>query len=203
MPVAPRHPGYRKFLMPPRAIGCVRRRCAVSAILKSTSTGRCRREFRREGISRRGKVYEDLLRTYPPTRQRPRTLPNVARLRSDRATSGARSRPWDRLVAQYPQSVYRDEAEFRRGELLFTLGRYPEAGRPTERVDAERRVVGVSRARALHARLVFVQAARLEEGLHSFSPCSIANIIGRDDGAALESSRAHARERELTEDTFR
>ena len=33
----------------------------------------------------------------------------------------------DQLVAQYPKTRYRDEAEFRRGEILFTLRQYPKA----------------------------------------------------------------------------
>ena len=132
----------------------------------------------------------------------------------------------DRLVAQYPQSVYRDEAEFRRGEVLFTLQRYPEAERAYGAILQK----GESSAfyeRALYMRgWSFFKQARLEEGLQSFFAVLDRKLIGRNNGAALEELPERTRaegvlievigrddgaplpeltraERELTEDTFR
>ena len=150
------------------------------------------------------KVYEDLLRTYPAHQGNDRVLYQMSHAYDQTGDLGRSLATLDRLVAEYPRSVYRDEAEFRRGELLFTLARYPEAERAYGAVMQK----GESsqfheRALYMHGWSLFKQT-RLEEGLHSFFAVLDRKLIGRDNGAALEELPGLTRaERELTEDTFR
>ncbi len=150
------------------------------------------------------KVYEDLLRAYPVHPGNDRVLYQLSHAYDQTGDLGRSLATLDRLVTQYPQSVYQDEAEFRRGELLFTLARYPEAERAYGAVMQK----GESspfheRALYMHGWSLFKQA-RLEEGLHSFFAVLDRRLIGRDNGAALEELPGLTRaERELTEDTFR
>ena len=150
------------------------------------------------------KVYEDLLRTYPAHPGNDRVLYQMSHAYDQTGDLARSLATLDRLVAQFPQSVYRDEAEFRRGELLFTLRRYPEAGQ------AYGAVMQKGESSAFHERALYMHGwslfkqARLEEGLHSFFAVLDRKLIGRDDGAALEELPGLTRaERELTEDTFR
>ena len=73
------------------------------------------------------KAYEDLLAAYPAYPGADRVLYQLAQAYDQTGDLPRSLATLDRLVAQYPRSSYHDEAEFRRGELLFTLRRYPEA----------------------------------------------------------------------------
>lgn len=150
------------------------------------------------------KVYEDLLRTYPAYPGNDRVLYQLSHAYDQSGDLGRSLATLDRLVAQYPRSAYRDEAEFRRGEVLFTLRRYPEAERAYG-VILQKGESSTFYERALYMRgwSLFKQA-RLEEGLQSFFAVLDRKLIGRDDGAALEEIPGLTRaERELAEDTFR
>jgi cellulose synthase operon protein C len=149
-------------------------------------------------------VYEDLLRTYPAHPDNDRVLYQLSHAYDQTGDLGRSLATLDRLVAQYPRSSYRDEAEFRRGEVLFTLRRYPEAeGAYGAVIQKGESSAFYERALYMHGWSLFKQA-RLEEALPSFAAVLDRKLIGRDNGAALEELPGLTRaERELTEDTFR
>ncbi|HSQ10158.1 MAG TPA: tetratricopeptide repeat protein, partial [Burkholderiaceae bacterium] len=71
--------------------------------------------------------YQDFLKTYPNDSGNDRVLYQLARayeLSGNLETSLA---TLDKLVLLYPTTRYRDEAQFRRGELMFALREYPKA----------------------------------------------------------------------------
>jgi TolA-binding protein len=189
------------------------------------------------------KAYEGLLAAYPAYPGADRVLYQLSHAYDQTGDLQRSLSALDRLVAGYPASSYRDEAEFRRGELLFTLGRYPEAEqayaavvrkgdtRPEPAADTRTAQVEITvgasgdaqgeeersptaarkpgsstfyeRALYMHGWSLFKQA-RLEDALPSFAAVLDRNLIGRDNGAALEEIPGLTRgERELTEDTFR
>ena len=96
----------------------------------------------------------------------------------------------DRLVAEYPDTAYRDEAQFRRGELLFTARDYAKAeaayATVLERDDGER----------YHERALYMQGwslfkqGRLEDALHSFFGVLDLKLAGADDEGDADGSRA-------------
>jgi TolA-binding protein len=150
------------------------------------------------------KVYEDLLRTYPAHAGNDRVLYQLAHAYDQMGDLGRALATLDRLVTQYPRSPNHDEAEFRRGELLFTLKRYADAEQ------AFSAVLKRGEASAFHERALYMHGwsqfkqTRLEEGLHSFFAVLDRKLIGRDNGAVLEDLPGLTRgERELVEDTFR
>lgn len=150
------------------------------------------------------RVYEDILRTYPAHPGNDRVLYQLSRAYDETGDLGRSLATLDRLVTQHPQSVYRDEAEFRRGELMFTLRRFAEAEQAYEAVMQK------GESSAFHERALYMlgwssfKQARLEEGLHSFFAVLDRKLIGRDNGAALEEIPGLTRaDRELTEDIFR
>jgi TolA-binding protein len=175
------------------------------------------------------RVYEDVLRSYPDNPGNDRVLYQLSHAYDQTGDLGRSLATLDRLVARYPRSRYRDEAEFRRGDLLFTLRRYLEAEKaysvvlqkgdvvatdiPIEiatSIAAEERGEGEKKSSAFYERALYMHGwslfkqARLEEALSSFAAVLDRKLIGRDNGAALEEIPGLTRaERELTEDTFR
>lgn len=132
------------------------------------------------------RVYQDLLRSYPDNPGNDRVLYQLSHAYDQTGDLGRSLAALDRLVAQYPQSVYRDEAEFRRGELLFTLRRYPEAEQAYAAVMRQGESSAFyERALYMHGWSLFKQG-RLEDALPSFAAVLDRKLIGRGSGADLE-----------------
>ncbi len=72
-------------------------------------------------------LYTALLKTYPKYERNDSVLYQLARAYELNAQPDKALASLDRLVAQYPNSRFIDEAQFRRGELLFTDKAYPKA----------------------------------------------------------------------------
>jgi tetratricopeptide (TPR) repeat protein len=67
-------------------------------------------------------VLAQLLKTYPNNPDNDRVLYNLAKAYDHRGETDALLDSLDRLSKDYPRSAYSDEIQFRRGELLFSLG---------------------------------------------------------------------------------
>lgn len=132
------------------------------------------------------RTYEHLLLAYPAYPGNDRVLYQLSHAYDQAGDLGRSLATLDRLVAQYPRSIYRDEAEFRRGELLFTLRRYPEAEQAYGAVIQKGAAsTFYERALYMHGWSLFKQA-RLEEALPSFAAVLDRELIGRDNRASLE-----------------
>ena len=74
------------------------------------------------------KLYEGLLATYPNNAaQRQGAVPVVARVRSEFAARKSTAWYSTNSSSNFPASAWNTEAQFRRGELLFSAARYREA----------------------------------------------------------------------------
>ena len=71
--------------------------------------------------------YQDYLKTYPNDPGNDRVLYQLARAQEQSGELETALKTLDRLVSSYPNTAYKEEAQFRRGELLFTLNSYPAA----------------------------------------------------------------------------
>jgi TolA-binding protein len=143
--------------------------------------------------------YHDYLKAHAGQPGNDRVLYQLARayeLSGELATALA---TLDRLVQRYPQTRYADEAQFRRGELLFAMGEY--AG--SEKAFAA--VLGREPPTAYHDRSLYMRGwtqfkqSRLEEALQSFFGVLDLKLAG-DGNEPPALSRA---DRELVEDTLR
>src|ERR1700690_1774260 len=72
-------------------------------------------------------LYSALLKTYPKYERNDAVLYQLARAYELNAQPDKALATLDQLVASYPNSHYMDEAQFRRGELLFSSKAYPAA----------------------------------------------------------------------------
>jgi len=147
--------------------------------------------------------YQEYLKTYPKDPGNDRVLYQLARAQEQNGELEVSLKTLDRLVAEYPDTAYRDEAHFRRGELLFSLRDYPKAEQAYATVlksDSETPY----RERALYMQgwSLFKQG-KLEEALNPFFGVLDLKVANRDDGALDTLADLSRADRELVEDTFR
>jgi len=148
--------------------------------------------------------YNDFLKTYPNDPGNDRVLYQLARAHEQGGDLATALKTLDRLVKDYPLNRFRDEAQFRRGELLFTAKDYPNAEKAFATVLAAGPTV------PYHDRSLYMQGwsqfkqARLDDGLRSFFSVLDLKIGGKEGDGGIETLAGLSRaDRELVEDTFR
>ncbi len=148
--------------------------------------------------------YTDYLKAYPNAPDNDRVLYQLARAHELSGDLETALKTLDRLVDAYPATRHREEAQFRRGELLFTLRNYAKA----EAAYAQTMASGqgtpyYERSLYMHGWSLFKQG-RPEEALHSFFAVLDLKLAGRGDESDLDKLAGLTRaDRELVEDTFR
>ena len=151
--------------------------------------------------------YQDFLKTYPDDPGNDRVLYQLSRAYEQGGDLDAALKVLSKLVKDYPATKYRDEAQFRRGELLFTARDYANAEKAYSTV-LESRPAGSAnpyhdRSLYMHGWSLFKQG-RLEDGLRSFFGVLDLKVGDREGEAGIESLKDLSRaDRELVEDTFR
>jgi outer membrane protein assembly factor BamD (BamD/ComL family) len=143
--------------------------------------------------------YTAFLKDHPQAPDRDRVLYQLARAQDQSGKPELALATLDRLVREHPGTEARAEAEFRRGELLFTASRY---------ADAERAFGLVTQARPetlFHERALYMQGwsrfklARLDDALQAFFA-----VLDRRLGGAPGTQPALTRaDRELLDDSLR
>ena len=148
--------------------------------------------------------YQDFLQSYPNDPGADRVLYQLARAHEIGGDLEAALKTLDRLVQGYPQTRYRDEAQFRRGELLFTTRDYVGADRAfTTVLRSGTPTPFHERALYMHGWSLYKQG-RLEDALQSFFGVLDLKLAGRAGEGGLETLVGLTRaDRELVEDTFR
>jgi tetratricopeptide (TPR) repeat protein len=148
--------------------------------------------------------YQDYLKAYPNDPAIDRVLYQLARAQEQAGELEVSLKTLDRLVAEHPKTIYRDEAEFRRGELLFTLRDYPKAEK------AYATVLSGDSGNPYRDRALYMQGwsqfkqARLDDAVRSFFGVLDLKLADRSDETELEALPGLTRgDRELLEDTFR
>jgi tetratricopeptide (TPR) repeat protein len=148
--------------------------------------------------------YQDYLKTYPKDPGNDRVLYQLARAQEQGGDLETSLKTLDQLVREYPHTTYRDEAYFRRGELLFTARDYAGAEQAYATV-LQSSSSGTYHQRSLymHGWSVFKQG-RLEDALRSFFGVLDLKVAGQEGEGELDSLAGLSRaDRELVEDTFR
>ena len=147
--------------------------------------------------------YQDYLKNHPNDPGNGRVLYQLARAHEQGGALEVALSTLDRLVREYPNSPHLDEAQFRRGELLFAVRNYAKAEQAYGAVLAGSDRTYYERALYMQGWSIFKQG-RLEDALHPFFGVLDAKLGGETLDADLEAlpnlSRA---DRELVEDTFR
>jgi cellulose synthase operon protein C len=175
--------------------------------LESSESERIERELvTNEGLRATEAIhlYSALLKTYPKYERNDSVLYQLARAYELNAQPDKALQSLDQLVGSYPNSHYIDEAQFRRGELLFSDKAYPKAQAAYEAVIT----LGSSSAfynQSLykHGWSLFKQGEN-ERSLDSFAGVLDSVLVSkRDPSQLIELDSLSRPNRELVEDTFR
>ncbi|MEO5689369.1 MAG: tetratricopeptide repeat protein [Burkholderiaceae bacterium] len=147
--------------------------------------------------------YRDYLKTYPNAPDNDRVIYQLARAQEQGGQLEEGLKTLDELVARFPNTRYRDEAQFRRGELLFTLRQYPKAEQAyTLVLNGEKDNPYRERALYMQGWSKFKQG-NLEEALTSFFGVLDGKIVGIKDDDLDKSELLTRADKELVDDTLR
>jgi TolA-binding protein len=148
--------------------------------------------------------YKDLLAAYPSDPGNDRVLYQLAHAYEQAGDLQDAMDALDRLVREYPKTPYRDEAQFRRGELMFATRDYAGAEQAYAAIlHSGSPSLYFERALYMQGWTQFKQG-RLEDALHSFFGVLDVKLIGRKtEGSLAEVPGLTRGDRELVEDTFR
>ena len=152
--------------------------------------------------------YQDYLKAYPNDPGNDRVYYQMARAYEQGGDLDTALKTLDTLVAKYPNTRHYEEAQFRRGELLFTMRDYPKAEQAyATLLGGKVHTQYHERALYMHGWSLFKQG-RLEDALKSFFGVLDAKLGNRGQsaqgGMGLDSIPGLTRaDRELIEDTFR
>ncbi len=147
------------------------------------------------------RIYESLLTSYPDSSRNDMVLYQLARAYEADTRQAEALVVLDRLVRTYPNSERIAEAQFRRGEIHFSNGRYADAEQAYGAVVAKGTATGFYEQGLYKRGWALFKQARSEESTAAF-----LSLLDRvlDDGGRLQQREALSRpQRELTDDAFR
>jgi len=175
--------------------------------LESSESERIERELvTNEGLRATEAIhlYTALLKAYPKYERNDSVLYQLARAYELNAQPDRALASLDQLVAQYPNSRFMDETQFRRGELLFSGKSYPKAQAAYEAVIKSGSTSAFyNQSLYKHGWSLFKQGEN-ERSLDSFAGVLDSVLISkRDANALIELDTLSRPNRELVEDTFR
>jgi tetratricopeptide (TPR) repeat protein len=175
--------------------------------LESSESERIERELAtNEGLRATEAIhlYTALLKTYPKYERNDSVLYQLARAYELNAQPERALNSLDQLVAQYPGSHFIDEAQFRRGEILFSDKAYPKAQAAYEAVIKVGSTSGFyNQSLYKHGWSLFKQGEN-ERSLDSFAGVLDSVLTSkRDPNTLIEIDTLTRANRELVEDTFR
>jgi cellulose synthase operon protein C len=151
--------------------------------------------------------YEDFLKTYPRDPGNDRVLYQLARAYEQGGNLEAALKTLDRLVAEFPRTPYHDEAQFRRGEMLFAMRDYAKAEKAYATV-----LQGDGKRNPFQERSLYMQGwslykqGRLDDALHPFLrvlDLKLPHGPAADESDLEQLPGLTRADRELVEDTFR
>lgn len=149
------------------------------------------------------KLYSTLLKAYPDYPRNDQVLYQLARAYETTGQNAQALATLERIVAHYPQTRQLDEVQFRRGELLFSAKRYPEAQKAYEVPIARGRQSSFyEQSLYKHGWALFKQGMN-EESLKSFAGVLDATLGAQGAARPVKLEELKRADRELIEDTLR
>ncbi len=160
--------------------------------------------------------YRSYLKAYPDDPNNDGVLYQLARAQEQAGDLEAALQTLTGLVTRFGSTAHRDEAQFRRGELLFAMRQYPAAEQAYAAVLAAAPATAAAGTAGapLRERALYMQGwsqfkqARLEDALQSFFGVLDGKLAGLTDTGSQEADLAATgsltrADRELLDDTFR
>ncbi|HYL03270.1 MAG TPA: tetratricopeptide repeat protein [Steroidobacteraceae bacterium] len=149
------------------------------------------------------RLYSTLLKAYPDYARNDQVLYQLARAYEITGQTDPALGALDRIVARYPDTPQLAEVQFRRGELLFSAQRYPEAERAYAAAIARGPDSGFYQQSLYKHGWSLFKESKTEESLPSFGKV-LDHELGTGAGArAVRLESLKRADRELVEDTLR
>jgi cellulose synthase operon protein C len=149
-------------------------------------------------------LYTALLKTYPKYERNDGVLYQLARAYELNGQPDKALESLDKLVAAYPRSRYMDEAQFRRGELLFSAQKYSAAQAAYGAVIAIGPASGFYRQSLYKHGWALFKQGDSDKSLDSFGGVlDSVLVLPQDTRKLVEVDTLSRPNRELAEDTFR
>jgi TolA-binding protein len=149
------------------------------------------------------KLYQEYLKNFPKDPGNDRVLYQMARAYEQGGELEPALATLDRLVKEYPRTRYRDEAQFRRGEMLFAMRDYAKAETAYETVlHGDSKTPYYERSLYMQGWSIYKQG-RLDEALNSFFGVLDLKLAGRGEESLDKAQGLSRGDRELLDDTFR
>jgi len=150
------------------------------------------------------RMYQELLKSFPVAPDNDKVLYQLAHAYELSGDLENALKVLNRLVQEYPKSSAVDEAQFRRGELMFAMRNYRGAEAAYAIIlGAPQHTPYFERALYMHGWSLYKQD-RLDEALQSFFGVLDLKLIAREADAELDVVAGLTRaDRELVEDTLR
>jgi tetratricopeptide (TPR) repeat protein len=147
------------------------------------------------------RLYTTLLKAYPDYARNDQVLYQLARAYEVTGQAEPALRALDQIVQRYPNTPQLAEVQFRRGELLFSAKRYPEAERAYAEAIAHGSSSGFYQQSLYKHGWSLFKESRADESLPSFGKVLDHELGTSGKGRAVESLKRA--DRELVEDTLR
>jgi len=149
------------------------------------------------------KLYSTLLKAYPDYARNDQVLYQLSRAYETTGRPDQALATLDQIVQRYPKSPQLDEVQFRRGELLFSAKRYPDAEHAYAAV-IERGASSAFFQQSLykHGWSLFKQSETLAS-LNSFGGVLDQELGVWGNGKPVQLEKLKRADRELVEDTLR
>ncbi|MCR5882782.1 tetratricopeptide repeat protein [Rhizobacter sp. J219] len=133
--------------------------------------------------------YQEYLKAFPNDPANDRVYYQIARAYEQGGELENALKTLDTLVAQYPKTPFLEEAQFRRGEMLFSLREYNKAEKAYATVLTGNRQGNFhERALYMHGWSLFKQS-QVEDALKSFFGVLDLKVANRPGGAELRQPR--------------
>src|SRR5580698_1295913 len=148
------------------------------------------------------KLYATLLKAYPDYARNDQVLYQLARAYETTGQPEQALATLDHIVQKYPNSPSLDEVQFRRGELLFSAKRYPEAEHAYAVVIQRGKSSDYYEQSLYKHGWSLYKQSMTDESLSSFAGVLDLTLVGRNGKSPTVESLKRA-DRELVEDTLR
>ncbi len=149
------------------------------------------------------RLYSTLLKAYPDYARNDQVLYQLARAYETTGQPEQALATLDRIVQRYPQSPQLDEVQFRRGELLFSAKRYPDAEKAYAIVIRRGKTSSFyEQSLYKHGWSLFKQGMT-EDSLPSFGGVLDSKLGTVRNGRTTRIEDLRRADRELVEDTLR
>lgn len=146
-------------------------------------------------------LYEGLLAAYPKYERNDTVMYQLSRAYEAQTQPEKALAVLDKLVTQYPSSKWTTEAQFRRGEILFSAGRYRDSERAYAAVTTAGPDSGFYEQGLYKQGWSLFKQSRGEESVVSF--LRVLDRVLVRDGKLREQDSLTRPERELTDDALR